>query len=613
MWINTIEFSPVATGKEICDAHPLSLEMKEWVKIQLDRIKNGYTVGGQYITGAMYFFLNFYKMIDKKSKKYMYPRFLDFQAEFSAFVQKARDNHKGVICLKRRQAGISEYIASEIIREMWFNEASTVYVACEAENQLEPLQKYTSNFINVLNTTPFKKNLRANTTSFKKLGYQTKGDTVWKGSSSELHFLSFGKANVMASVGSVPSMVVIDEAGKAKNLLSFYGYIEPPLKGLDGTLYGLPIIFGASGETKESKDLQTMFYEPDAYNMLSYQYEEGVKETGFFVEGWRMYDLDENGNSNKQKGIEKINKERERIRKSKDETKLMIEITQFPLTPEEAFLDNGVNIFDRYKIKEQQESLVNDSMFNKLEVGEIHFIDKDVVFESKGKYEYIDKDKNLKGRFVILEHPEKINNKIPDDLYIIGADPYHLDEGTSKGAIYVFKRMTEHSTSLSDLIVAEYLYRPSNTSKFAEDILKLCYYYNARAMVEPSTNVVKDYFWTNNLMFKLAPTPRIVNTDLSKQQNSKVGFPINNATKSYIIGMIGKYIDESCDKIYFPRLLDELYNYNTKDNFDLVMAFAQVIAFRADLWDWRKKEVKKSKTVFNPLIEDARGNLIYRQ
>lgn len=597
MWINTKEFSPVANGSEKCDAHPLSLEMREWFKTQMIRIRDGYSVGGQYITGDMYFWLNFYQLVGKKTKKYTYPTFFDFQADFCNQVQIAREQNKGIVCVKRRQAGFSELTASIIIRELWFNDAPQILMATDGEKQIEPLIRNTNNFINVLNQSVFKKSLRVNTAKFKKMGYQTKGDDTWKGQSGELHALNFTKGNHMVSVGKVPSMLIIDEAGKADGLIDFYEYTRPAMTDIDGTMTALPIVFGATGEMEKSKDLKLMFYEPEKYNMLSFEYEGEREKVGYFVQGWRMWNVDENGNSNKEKGLDFINEQREKAKSNRDERALLSAISQYPLTPAEAFLDNGVNIFNSYKIKEQIEVIAKNVV--NYRKGDIDYID--------GKWDFID---NEKGRFLMYEEPEKVNDKIPTEMYIGGADPIHQEEGTSMGAIYVFKRFNEQSQTSGDKLVLEYLHRPSNPTAFAEDCLKASYYYNAVMMIEPTTYVIKDYFFTKSELHRLAKVPRIVTNDLSKGNQIKYGFPINGSTKPYVISLIAKYIDDNVSNIYFLRLLNEMLNYNSEGNFDLIMAFGQVLAYRADLWDWKPYKTKQESNFVLPKWKYINGKKI---
>jgi len=604
MWRNTKAFSPVATGKEKCDAHGLSQEMREWVFIQVERFKNGFIVDGQRITGAHYFFLNFFMLIDKKTSKYRYPTFLDFQADFFLEIERARTEHKGIVCVKRRQIGFSELMAAIAVLELWFKESPQIVLATDGAEQLKPLWEKIEQGINTLNKGIFAKNLRVNTKERKQMGYQKKGSSVWLGNSGEINRVNYTKGNIGDGVGKSPSLLICDEAGKAEGLVDFYSIMRPAITdNLSNTMTGLPIILGATVDMTKSADLREMFYNPEAYNMLSYEFDGLTKPIGYFVEGWKMRVIDAEGNSLKEPALKLIHAEREKIQNgTKDERALVKEISQYPLSPAEAFLDNGVNIFNGYKLKVQIDALMMSEIT--LRTGDIEFMDN--------TWQFI---QNKNGRFTIYEDPEYIldekgNMAIPEGMYIGGADPIHQELGTSQGAIYIHKLYNDKAKTTCDLPVAEYLFRPTNPAVFADDCLKLSYYYNATMMVEPTTYIVKDYFNSKNQMGRLANVPRVVTTDISKGSQTKYGCPVNASTKPYVIGLVAKYIDENVEKIVFPRLLDEMIRYTSDGNFDLIMAFAQALAYRADLWDWKPKTQREQITEFNRFIRTRDGRII---
>lgn len=76
---------------------------------QIDRCKNGYTVGRYRITGDHYFFLNFYRMetvvenaVSGAGRKEAFPSFLAKQYEFFHYVDMCEKLHKDVCILKAR-------------------------------------------------------------------------------------------------------------------------------------------------------------------------------------------------------------------------------------------------------------------------------------------------------------------------------------------------------------------------------------------------------------------------------------------------------------------------------------------------------------------------------
>lgn len=107
MWVNTSLFSPV-----LKDAAPPidSIYYDSWWYDQRNIIMNdGYSVGGQSITGDHYFYLNFWKIrgIDYSTKRkgIISPRFLEMDHEYFHHVDKARLLSKNIGLVKGRQTG----------------------------------------------------------------------------------------------------------------------------------------------------------------------------------------------------------------------------------------------------------------------------------------------------------------------------------------------------------------------------------------------------------------------------------------------------------------------------------------------------------------------------
>lgn len=90
---------------------------------QFERCKEGYEVNGYRITGDNYFFLNFYRMqtivegrIAGKGRNEKFPSFFAKQYEFFHYVEMAEKLHKDVTILKARGLGLSEQVASMLVR-----------------------------------------------------------------------------------------------------------------------------------------------------------------------------------------------------------------------------------------------------------------------------------------------------------------------------------------------------------------------------------------------------------------------------------------------------------------------------------------------------------------
>ena len=90
---------------------------------QYKRCREGYEVNGYRLTGDNYFYLNFYRMqtivegrVAGKGRDEKFPSFFPKQYEFFHYVEMAEKLHKDVCILKARGLGLSEVVASLLVR-----------------------------------------------------------------------------------------------------------------------------------------------------------------------------------------------------------------------------------------------------------------------------------------------------------------------------------------------------------------------------------------------------------------------------------------------------------------------------------------------------------------
>ena len=211
----------------------------------------------------------------------------------------------------------------------------------------------------------------------------------------------------------------------------------------------------------------------------------------------------------------------------------------------------------------------------------------DLKGELQPIYNYKVKQDDISGCPVIYEYP--VNNA-PKGLYKIGFDPYTQDAGSSLAAIYVYKSV-HTGTYSNNIIVAEYIGRPSEADDVSRIASMLGDLYNAEIMHENEVSHVKNYFRRIKRLDQLAVQPDAV---ISKNvKNSKVarvyGMHMNeqlkDAGEKYIKDWLLQVRDYdengnailNLETIYSIGLLEELISYNRKGNFDRVMAFMQVM------------------------------------
>lgn len=162
--------------------------------------------------------------------------------------------------------------------------------------------------------------------------------------------------------GTRGKLVLWEEGGKFPNLLTAWRVEQPAVETDDGRAFGLMIAFGTGGtEGGQFDGLKDLFYQPDAYNVLSFDniWDDGREQTkcGFFVPSWSNMEgedkdgqplMDDDGNSLKQRAVDELLYQRNKI-KDGGATQQSIDrfISERPLKPQEAVLELGKNIFPR--------------------------------------------------------------------------------------------------------------------------------------------------------------------------------------------------------------------------------------------------------------------------
>lgn len=373
-------------------------------------------------------------------------------------------------------------------------------------------------------------------------------------------------------------------------------------------------------EDSHFETLKDMFYNPDGYNCLGFKNiwdeTQSDKLCGFFIpqytnmdfrddEGNRIY-MDNDGNTLRKKSVEYILSERKKvIENATNSVAVDRYIAEHCITPSEACLEFGGNIFPKKELQEQLAKIrINKHLSNHKQVG-------DLIWGTNGSVKWVlkktgdithyplKKDDDPTGSIVIWEHPVK---DAPIGLYILGVDPYDHDQsGTnSLGSTFVYKRFQSFE-NYYDIIVAEYTGRPQTAEEYYENLRKLAVYYNGRIMYENERKGLFPYFTAKHCDYLLADQPDIISDIVgnSKVQRKK-GCHMNKQIKQWGEGLIKDWLNEeqapgkkNLHNILSEPLLEELISYNDTGNFDRVMALMQVMIYREQLYNLKVKEKKK--------------------
>ena len=470
--------------------------------------------------------------------------------------------------------------------------------------------------------TAWGKKRSVNTAMRKRAGFFTKdefGNEVELGYKSEIIGVTL-KDNPDIVRGKKAKLILFEEAGSFKELGAAWQIARPSVE-VDGVAFGTMIAFGTGGDEESNfATLKDMFYKPKGYNCIELQNiwdENAVTSTcGFFIpqyanmdirddKGNRIY-MDNDGNTLRKPSLDFILEQRkEMIQNATNSVAVDRYVCERCITPAEACLEFGGNIFPKKELQEQLARIrTNKQLQNHKQIGDlVQTPDGNIswVIKKTGDITHypLNKDDDPTGSIVIWEHPMK---DAPFGLYIAGIDPYDHDQsGTnSLGSCIIYKRI-QNIESYSDIIVAEYTGRPQAADDFYENIRKLLIYYNARAMYENQNKGLFVYFANKHCDYLLADQPDIINDIVgnSKVQRKK-GCHMNKSIKAWGEGLIKDWLNDinadgkkNLYNILSEPLLEELIAYNDIINTDRVMALMQVMIYREQLFNVVVKEKEK--------------------
>ena len=471
--------------------------------------------------------------------------------------------------------------------------------------------------------TAWGKKRSVNTAMRKRAGFFTKdeyGNEIELGYKSEIIGVTL-KDNPDVVRGKAGKLIIFEEAGSFAELGAAWQIARPSVEQ-DGVAFGTMLAFGTGGdEDSHFATLKDMFYHPDGYNCISFDniWDENAitQKCGFFIpqytnldirdnNGDRLY-MDEDGNTLRKKSLDFILSERQKVIQSATNTTAVDRyVAEHCVTPAEACLEFGGNIFPKKELQEQLARIrTNKQLQNHKQVGDlIQTSDGNLswIIKKQGDITHypLNKDDDPTGSIVIWEHPMK---DAPIGLYIAGIDSYDYDQsGTnSLGSCIIYKRI-QNIESYSDIIVAEYTGRPNTAEDFYENVRKLLIYYNARAMYENQNKGLFVYFTNKHCDYLLADQPDIINDIVgnSKVQRKK-GCHMNKQIKAWGEGLIKDWLNDinadgkkNLYNILSEPLLEELIAYNDIINTDRVMALMQVMIYREQLFNIIVKEKEKS-------------------
>ena len=269
-------------------------------------------------------------------------------------------------------------------------------------------------------------------------------------------------------------------------------------------------------------------------------------------------------------------------------------VTQYPLTPSEAFLVTSGNMFPTMLLNERLADIkVNSQKYvesNWLgviapsEEGELRFTSMDNLHPLRDYPIKRRPDDSIVGCIEIYEQPQKDSDgKVFVRRYIVGIDPYDDDYSTtdSVGCAFVFDRFTRR-------IVAEYTGRPQLAKEFYENCRKLIVYYNAAGFPEINKLGFVTYMEHRKCLHMLAETPMQLRDKIEWKPNlnTSYGFKATERTNTWGRELIREWLLEpiepnseilNVNRLRSTGLIQELIKWNKDGNFDRVSSLIAVL------------------------------------
>lgn len=614
-----------------------------WIREEIRRCWEGYVrpSDGEWVTGYMYFYLNYVPMMvtkaDKDEKKKRASRTEGFPEMWEAtywrfhYIDQARNgglyndfaggNH--AVELSKRGSGKSFCLAAIMAHNLILGENSeahkrtTTILTAYLREYLAEKDGTFSKFI------PIKSFLAEHTQFPRRMLTDSPNKMSWRsGYKDKLTGAETGDQNILLGLSSKDDVakirgkrgyILFEEFGSFPNLIDIYNNVKDGMR--EGKyVYGLAYLLGTAGDKdSDFHGAQELIYNPKGYDVYAIpnvwdKPNQGRPWFAFFTPAF----VNLKGYFNKD-GVSDIVgamlyklMDRYKAKYETGDPKTIIkEVSNMPFTPSEAIIQGGVSQFPVVDIDNRiLEINSNPNFYDDTLVGQLAITDNKVQFVPTSDTPirfYQQKDnKNMPGAIEIFEKPQTdLNGEVYTNRYIAGADPYDNDESTttSLGSILILDLMT-------DRIVAEYTGRPPMADDYFEICRRLCLYYNARLNYENNKKGLFAHFSRMNSTYLLTDVLEIlVDKQMMKPGgtgNTAKGTNASQSVNGWGRQLIAKYLltpqtvvvaqegeekevkRRNLDFIKNKALLIELSQWNPFGNFDRVSAMGMLMLLRED-------------------------------
>lgn len=656
------------------NANPNS-EFGKWIREEKRRCWEGYVreSDGEWVTGYMYWFLNYspimlseiIKGTKRANRVEDFPEFWEgIYWRFHYMEQAANGGlynnfEGGQHCaeLASRGKGKSFSLASILshdfilgVNEVAHHRVMSVVTAYQKEYLTKDgvLNKFSSMANFCAEHTQFpRKRLKSSMQEMTWImGYKDVELDVERGTLNNILGVS-SKDDESKLRGKRAAHILIEEFGTFPRLTDMYNVLTPSVEEGD-IVFGQIYMLGTAGDNESDfEGAQEIMYNPKGYRMYALpnvfdKNNQGRPNFVFFFPGYvnRKGCYNEDGVSDVIKALIEIlmNRYTKKYNSSDPNTIIKV-IAEVPITPAEAIVKTGVNMFPVTDLTERLQQLdSNPREFDDVYTGEL-IVNKSGQIEFKPTSaqpirEFPHKDNKIEGGLEMFQLPEidRATGRPFNGRYILGCDPYDDDTSNtmSLGSVFVLDLWT-------DKIVAEYTGRPLFADDFYEVCRRLCLYYNGRMNYENNKKGLFSYFSKNNCTYLLTDQLEFLR---DKQMIKEIGYgnkakgtnatlAINsygrNLLRAWLLRptVVIQEVDGEPAEVTIPALftlrsralIKELINYNSEGNFDRISSMGMLMLLREDkmiTYQGNISREKQEKASKNYLGNDPFFNRNYR-
>lgn len=656
------------------NANPNS-EFGKWIREEKRRCWEGYVreSDGEWVTGYMYWFLNYspimlseiIKGTKRANRVEDFPEFWEgIYWRFHYMEQAANGGlynnfEGGQHCaeLASRGKGKSFSLASILshdfilgVNEVAHHRVMSVVTAYQKEYLTKDgvLNKFSSMANFCAEHTQFpRKRLKSSMQEMTwTMGYKDVELDVERGTLNNILGVS-SKDDESKLRGKRAAHILIEEFGTFPRLTDMYNVLTPSVEEGD-IVFGQIYMLGTAGDNESDfEGAQEIMYNPKGYRMYALpnvfdKNNQGRPNFVFFFPGYvnRKGCYNEDGVSDVIKALIEIlmNRYTKKYNSSDPNTIIKV-IAEVPITPAEAIVKTGVNMFPVTDLTERLQQLdSNPREFDDVYTGEL-VVNKSGQIEFKPTSaqpirKFPHKDNKIEGGLEMFQLPEidRATGRPFNGRYILGCDPYDDDTSNtmSLGSVFVLDLWT-------DKIVAEYTGRPLFADDFYEVCRRLCLYYNGRMNYENNKKGLFSYFSKNNCTYLLTDQLEFLR---DKQMIKEIGYgnkakgtnatlAINsygrNLLRAWLLRptVVIQEVDGEPAEVTIPALftlrsralIEELINYNSEGNFDRISSMGMLMLLREDkmiTYQGNISREKQEKASKNYLGNDPFFNRNYR-